>query len=142
MPRTALAFLLLGWCGWALVREGARAVSAAPHRRAVAPESSFFWRFGSPPVEELRRCALEASRMIPAGAKVALGDPQDDFFRWRWAAYYLPGNDVVGARQPEAVDSEFLLEMSDRVPPFGTRVGGRPGCTVYFLPPPTVTQSR
>jgi hypothetical protein len=64
------------------------------------------WRFGMAPVERLRRCAEEVRARVPAGSVVAFGSPaaecDSDFYRWRWAAYLLPDEDVVRLGDPTA----------------------------------------
>ena len=49
-----LVFVL--WCGIGFAREATRAARGWRDRRQMAEASSFFWRFGSPPVQ--RECLL------------------------------------------------------------------------------------
>jgi hypothetical protein len=67
------------------------------------------WRFGTAESQRLERCLARAARRVPRGGKIAFlsseGAGDDSFFRWRWAAYFLPGYDVV----PEVGESPVGL---------------------------------
>jgi hypothetical protein len=66
----------------------------------------FFWRSGMAPTERLARCLDEARALLPAGSVVAFASapgPDDAaFYRWRWAAYLLPGIHLVRLEERHA----------------------------------------
>ena len=100
---------------------------------ALHQPTSFYWRLGSRPPQRLRRCLTSVDALLGAREPVLLWDPGNDFFRWRWAAYYLPHRDVVqaGANTP----SGSLVVASSRTAPAGARrVGGESWCGIYQLP--------
>lgn len=66
------------------------------------------WRFGSPPVEELSRFLGKASSVIPPGRRILFSSLTDsnaaDFFRYMWAAYFLPRHDLLRPPEDPALD--------------------------------------
>jgi hypothetical protein len=100
--RTAVALLALAWSGWAFAHNLGHQLAHWRRRAEDIAAPSAYWRFGMPPVEALRRCTNTASRVLPQDAVVVLADPQRDFFRSRWTAYFLVGQQVVTEPTPEA----------------------------------------
>lgn len=131
--RVLIALLLLLWCGLGFAREATRAARGWRDRRQMAQASSFFWRFGAPPVQRLRRCMDEARRVVPAGSLVAIADPADDFFRWRWSAYFLAADDVITMRHPEAASAAYAIALGRGAALAGERLAVRRDCAVYRL---------
>jgi hypothetical protein len=97
LRKTILGFALC-WAGFAFLLELSHAIGNydARDRRAPVPAN---WRFGIPQVEVLAQGLGEARALLPAGSVVAFasrpGPGDAEFFRWRWAAYFLAGCDVV-----------------------------------------------
>ena len=95
--------------------------------------SSMFWRFGSRPPQRLQRCLQSVDALLGEGEPVLLWDPGNDFFRWRWASYFLPHRDVLQAGVTTPPGS--VVVASSRSAPAGARrVGGEPWCGLYRLP--------
>ena len=95
--------------------------------------TSAYWRLGSRPPERLRRCLTSVDRLVAKGDPVLLWDPGSDFYRWRWAAYYLPHRQVVQAGASTPAGS-VVVTGSRAAPPGARRVAGEPWCGLYRLP--------
>src|SRR5262245_46434757 len=103
MPRSARAWLrhaidlllvaLLAWSAHALWFQ-ARGARHDWRAGLLYHPSADYWRLGSPPAERIRRCVVGLDASIPAEDTVFLWDPADDFYRWRWASYFLPAREV------------------------------------------------
>jgi hypothetical protein len=119
------------WAGAAFAQEGWTAIDEW-RRRGRFEASSFYWRFEVPQTTALELCLARAARVMPGGTVVALYDPTQDIFRWRWAAYLLPTHDVVISRDAEAFGASFYVTLGPR-PPRGKLLMTRPGCQVFRL---------
>lgn len=124
--------LLLVWAGATFLFEahGARHDWLAG---TLHQPTSMFWRLGSRPPQRLLRCLQSVDPLIAKGDPVLLWDPGNDFFRWRWSAYFLPHRDVVqaGATTPPG---SVVVATSRSAPAGARRVGGEPWCGLYRLP--------
>lgn len=104
LKRLALG-LLTAWAAFGFLHEVNEALAGwdGRARKAAAPAA---WRMHTPPIDGLARCLSAARESIPAGSAVAFASPDDApeaaFRRWRWAAYYLPGYDVLQTSDPSA----------------------------------------
>jgi hypothetical protein len=112
-----LAGLALGWAAFCVAVETRGSLSYYMARGGNV--SPYLWRFGMAPVERLARCLAEARELMPAGSVVAFVSPDGpgdaDFFRWRWAAYLLPDEDVVRWRDAEGARAGFLITYRRQV---------------------------
>jgi len=129
--RQAAAIVLLLWAGAAFAWEGWAALTDW-RRRGRFAATSFYWRFEVAETMALERCLGRAAQLMPVGCAVAVYDPTQDFFRWRWAAYLLPAYDVVISRDAERAGASFYVSL-DQQPPRGQLLMTRPGCQVYRL---------
>jgi hypothetical protein len=127
----ALALLLL-WAGGTFLFEARGARHDLLAGRLHQPTSAY-WRLGSRPPERLRRCLALVDPLLAPSEPVRLWDPGNDFFRWRWAAYFLPHREVVqgGASTPPG---SVVVAGSRSAPPGARRVAGEPWCGLYLLP--------
>ena len=124
--------LLLVWAGASFVFEA----HGAQHDRlsgTLYQPSSAYWRLGSRPPQRLRRCLQSVDALLGKGEPVLLWDPSNDFFRWRWAAYFLPHREVVQAG-PSTPPGSVVVASSRSAPAGARRVGGEPWCGLYRLP--------
>ena len=124
--------LLLVWAGatFAFQVNGARHDWLAG---SLYHPSSMYWRLGSRAPQRLQRCLASVDAQLGAGDPVLLWDPSNDFFRWRWAAYFLPHREVLqaGASTPPG----SVVVASSRSAPAGSkRISGEPWCGLYRLP--------
>lgn len=139
MPRRLLLGFLLAWSAIAFLTELQEAIDGFD-RRTVARSDPVLWRFGTVPVEILERCMTEARPLIPPGSVVIFtspGPPISDFYRWRWAAYFLPEVDVIQPTQPDAGKIARYL-ISHRVPiehPRAELLKPLTGCRLYQVKP-------
>jgi hypothetical protein len=127
----ALAMLVL-WAAGAMLfaAHGARHDWLGGH---LHQPTSAYWRLGSKPTERLRRCVEMADQLLAPGEPLLLWDPDNDFYRWRWTAYFLPQRDVVHARAGTPAGS--LVVASSRTAPPGARLErGERWCGLYRLP--------
>ena len=63
---------------------------------------------------------------IPDDASVAVAHPRNDFYLWRWSAYFLARHDVLD----RAESAKYLIAVGE--PPLsGTRIAGGPRCGLY-----------
>jgi hypothetical protein len=130
--RTVGLALLVLWTGFGFGREVLRA-AIAWHGRATYRTVTILWRFDTVQTERLQRCLDAATAVMPAGSTVALFDPEDDFLRWRWTAYFLPAYDVAASKDIEVAKARYVVASGRQRPPSGTRVLGGRGCGVYQL---------
>jgi hypothetical protein len=104
LKRLALG-LLVAWAGAGFLLEVNGAVAGWDARKEIA-ELPWLWRPGLTQPAELERCLAAARREIPAGTVVAFSSPDDPpgaaFYRWRWAAYFMPAHDLVQEGEPAA----------------------------------------
>jgi hypothetical protein len=116
LRRLLLGFLLV-WSAFVFLAHLQRAL-ADFDRREVFLSDPVQWRFGTPQTEVLRRCLAEARPLLPPGSVVVFTSPKAemaDFYRWRWAAYWLPEQDLIQPESPRAAETaEYLI--SHQVP--------------------------
>jgi len=124
--------LLVIWAGWVLLFEahGARHDWLAGQ---LHQPTSAYWRLGSRPPERLRRCLSAMHTVLPAREPLLLWDPAQDFYRWRWAAYFVPQRDVVQAGAATAPGS-LVVASARTAPPGAERMRGDRWCALYRLP--------
>jgi hypothetical protein len=126
LPARLVLGLCLGWAALALARETGDAWEGWSQRQRNNLPCG--WRFGMAPVERLRRCLGGIDGLVPSGSVVAFaslpGGCSAEFFRWRWAAYLLPGLEVVSLDDPAARQLAAYLITYRRLPepPPGTRL--------------------
>lgn len=139
MPKRLLLGLLLAWSATAFLAELQEAIEVYD-RRTVHRSDPVRWRFGTAPVDILERCMTEAGRLIPSGSVVIFTSPGPeaaDFYRWRWAAYFLPEDDLIRPSQPGAgALAQYLI--SHRVPiqhPRAELVKPLTACRLYRVRP-------
>jgi hypothetical protein len=101
LKRLALG-LLTAWAAAGFLHELNDAAAGYDDRAGASGLAS--WRVGGPETVALSRCVGEARKAIPPGSTVAFLSPEDggDFWRWRWAAYLLPEDDVISVGHPRA----------------------------------------
>jgi hypothetical protein len=126
--------LLVAWAGTGFLFELNGAVTGYDGRE-TASASPPLWRPGMPEIVRLERCVAAARRTIAPGAAVAFASPDSphgaDSLRWRWAAYWLPANDVIPANDPAAARlAQYALvcgaRLADpRLAPLRDLPGGR-----------------
>ena len=128
---TALVLLLL-WAGGTFLFEARGARHDLLAGRLHQPTSAY-WRLGSRPPERLRRCLALVDPLLAPGEPIRLWDPGNDFFRWRWAAYFLPHREVMQAAASTPHGS-VVVAGSRSAPSGAQRVAGEPWCGLYRLP--------
>lgn len=105
MPRRLILVFFLAWSAFAFLAE-LQGTFAGWDRRESERSDPIRWRFGVRQTGILEKCLAEARREIPPGSVVAFASPQGpaaaDFYRWRWAAYFLPEHDVLPVSDPKA----------------------------------------
>ena len=119
MPRKLALSLLLAWAGYAALAEVGRTL-AEYDGRATRLAGAIGWREGMPQVERLERFAAAARPLLPPGSMVVFvstdDTPEQQFFRYRWAAYLLPEVDLIPFADPAAGrDGRYLLAYSRRM---------------------------
>ena len=124
--------LLLVWAAGTFLFEA----RGARHDRLAGTlhqPTSAYWRLGSKPPQRLQRCLQSVDAMLGEGEAVVLWDPTNDFFRWRWSAYFLPRREVLqaGANTPRG---SIVVATSRSAPAGARRVAGEPWCGLYRLP--------
>ncbi|MDP9122106.1 MAG: hypothetical protein M3O15_12205, partial [Acidobacteriota bacterium] len=96
LGRAALG-LAVAWAAFGFLSEVN--VSLTDYDARDRPEVARTWRFATPPVGRLARCLAEVPAAVPAGSLTAFcslpGRDDSEFVRWRWAAYLLPGLDLI-----------------------------------------------
>jgi hypothetical protein len=89
----------------------------------------------------MRRCVASLGPSLAAGETVLLWDPTNDFYRWRWAAYFLPDREVATAG-PGAPSRTLVIATSPTAPPGASLVArgaagntgaGDASCGLYRL---------
>ena len=116
MPRMSgrlLLGFLLAWSAFAFLAELTQALEEYDRRQTLRTHP-ILWRFGMPQVKVLEQCLTEARQIIPRGSVVVFASPRDPaeagFFRWRWAAYFLPELDVIRLEDPRAAEiAQYLI---------------------------------
>ena len=109
--------LLLAWAAGGFLLEVNGAL-AGWDGRAQARNGPGSWRFSTPQTGDLSRCLAAARPAIPAGSVVAFASderPSLRFQRWRWAAYLLPGDDVVPVTDPAAAAAAFAITYKTEI---------------------------
>lgn len=108
MLRKAILGLLLLWCALSFFAEMGKALGEWD-RRAHSARGPRSWRFGNPQLERLIACLDGVRGQVPAGSVIAFASPagqdpsqRNDFFRTRWAAYFLPEHEVLPIDDPSA----------------------------------------
>lgn len=111
--RSLLMGAALLWALWSCGREVVQvfAPSAAVPDLAVRPAR---WDLRSPPAERLAMFLGAVDRQLPSGRLVTVATRplpgSQDFFLYLWAAYLLPGHDVVRARHRWTLQrADYLL---------------------------------
>ena len=127
-----LLLTLLAWSAHALWFQ-ARGARHDWRARFLYRPSADYWRPGTPPAERLRRCVVGLDPAIAPGETAFLWDPTDDFYRWRWASYFLPGREVRTAK-PGAPSGLLVIATTRSGPPGATLVAGGSWCGLYRLP--------
>lgn len=104
LKRLALG-LLVAWAAAGFLAEVNRALTGWDARAEIT-EPPWLWRPGLAQPAELERCLASLRQEIPPGTVVAFASPDEPpgaaFYRWRWAAYFLPAQDVVREGEPSA----------------------------------------
>jgi hypothetical protein len=97
LTRYSVLGLWLAWAFFALVSENRGAMSAWNRRQENALPNR--WEFGGAPVNRLQRCLAGVEGLLPRDSVVLFDSPDGPlaarFFRWRWAAYFLPDLNVA-----------------------------------------------
>lgn len=124
-----LLVLFVVWAGAAVAVRTGDAVAGWDARGRDRPACQ--WRFGTGPVESLRRCLARVEGWLPADSVVLFVSPPgpcgSPLFCWRWAAYLLPDldlsppDDVDGSRQ-----ASYLIA-------YGTHPAPAPGTHLVFV---------
>ena len=127
----ALGLVLL-WAAGAMLFEAHGARHDWLADRLHQPTSAY-WRLGSKPTQRLRRCLASADALLPAREPLLLWDAGNDFYRWRWAAYFLPHRDVALAG-PGTTAGALVVAGSRTAPPGARLVRGERWCGLYRLP--------
>lgn len=118
--------LALAWAGIALARTLGDTVASWDSRARIDPPS--IWHLGMEPVERLHRCIGELETLLPRDTVVAFasapGEAGAEFYRWRWAAYFLPGLQVTWlADRAGSLSATHLVSYRCQAePPAGTRL--------------------
>jgi len=111
--------LLAAWAGAGFLFELNRAVTGYDERDTAAA-SPLLWRPGLPEIVRLERCVAAAGRTIAPGTAVAFASPDVPpgaaSIRCRWAAYWLPADDVIPVSDPAAARlAEYALACGTRL---------------------------
>lgn len=97
--RRLIVAALLAWAGVAFLAEVRHAFDEYDARDHFVAWHPKLWRFGTLEPQRLERCLDRVARRVPPGGKIAFLSPDGtgdmSFFRWRWAAYFLPAYEVV-----------------------------------------------
>lgn len=138
LRRLVLGFLL-AWSAFVFLAHLQKAL-AGFDRRSIYLSDPVQWRFGMPQTAILERCFAEARPLIPPGSVVVFTSPRAemaDFYRWRWAAYFLPEQEVIQPETPRAAETaEYLI--SHRVPirlPRARLMQQLTGCQLFRVQP-------
>jgi hypothetical protein len=122
--------LLLVWSAAGLAHDAATSFEGWRHRRQtfIAP---VLWRFGTPQPDWLARCAAEADAAAVAGSRIVLLARKEDFFRGRWAAYFLPRHDVFTSRRDVPPGTDLVVGLNGATPAGWRPVGGNERCRLF-----------
>jgi hypothetical protein len=118
--------LALAWAAIALARTLGDTVASWDSRARIDPPS--IWHPGMEPVERLHRCIAELAALLPRDTVVAFasapGEAGAEFYRWRWAAYFLPGLEVtwLADRQGALTATHLVTYRCQAEPPPGTHL--------------------
>jgi hypothetical protein len=115
--------VLAGWTAFGLARE-ARSI------RSRQQWTQQRWQLGSRQTQELRRCLNRAVQALPREGPVLLYGANPHWDRWFWAAYSLPGRDVVTLETRPPAVSVIVMLSPDRLPR-AKRIFGNRRCGVY-----------
>jgi hypothetical protein len=133
MARKLIVSLVLLWTLAACGHEAWLAWRARGRTGRVPPA---LWRLPTRPVEHLRACAEAVRGRLPPRSRVAfLSRPptEDQFYRWRWAAYLLPEMEVLAltdAGIPET--ARYVVAYRRGFEDARARpLAEFPGCTLY-----------
>jgi len=141
MPRRLILTFFLAWSAFAFLFELQEAL-AGFDRRETSRSGPVLWRSGTPQVEILEQCLAEARQIVPPGSVIAFASPQGpggaDFYRWRWAAYLLPEDDVIPLSEPRAGEiAQYLIAHRQPVEhPRIELIKPLTGCRLYRVKPP------
>ena len=133
----AVLAVLGPWTAIAFASEQWRALDAlrARHGSGVVAR----WRLGEERPESLRRFLADVDRATYPGSVLAF-DPElepaeERFYLTLWAAYFLPGKEVIAASRPDALrEAHYLVTYNHhRAPPGAERVVLHPSGSVYWL---------
>jgi hypothetical protein len=134
--------LLTAWAALAFFQEMGKSLAAWDGRERGLGRGPRAWRFGAPEPASLARCLDELRPLLPAGSAVAFATPDKPagirFQRWRWAAYLLPGHDVIPAEDPAAArTARFAVAFRTRLDdPRIDWVRQAPECQLYRVKQP------
>jgi hypothetical protein len=138
--RTLVLGCLLSWSALHFWYEAQQAATDFQHRQEKRSHP-VLWRFGMSQVSALERCAAGVREHVPAGSYVAFYSPNPlsnaAFYRWRWAAYYLPEDNVLPMNDPAtARQAQFLVAFrSEFSHPRAVPMERLPGCRLYRVLP-------
>lgn len=104
----AISGLLVVWCTLAFAAESEKVLREWDHR-THSSRGPATWRPGNPQLERLSTCLDDVRSRVPPGSVIAFASPKgqtpgghNDFFRTRWAAFLLPGYEVLPIDDPSA----------------------------------------
>ncbi|HEX3130301.1 MAG TPA: hypothetical protein VH394_23395 [Thermoanaerobaculia bacterium] len=141
IPRRLILALFLAWSALAFLVELSDTFTAFD-RRETERADPIRWRFGVKQVEVLEQCLAEARQEIPPGSVVAFASPPSadtaaaaEFYRWRWAAYLLPEDDVLAISDPKAGElARYLIAHRQPIDlPRAEKVRQLTGCVLYRI---------
>ncbi len=141
--RKLILGLAVAWCGFWFLRETQEAL-AGYDARQQARNGPLTWRTGMPQLARLEGCLAEVRERVPAGSRIAFASPpgegRDDFFRWRWAAYFLPEHDLLfalfGENPASLPEAEYLVDYRRGVrDPRLELLAQLRGCRLYRMRP-------
>lgn len=136
--RRLIVAVVVAWAGIAFLAELRRAYEGYDGKSGYVARNPLLWRFGTAEPQRLERCLARAARRVQPGSKIALLSPDGPggytFYRWRWAAHFLPAYHVA----PEVLEGP--LGLPDAVVAFDqgfadprfTAVERRRGCRIYL----------
>jgi hypothetical protein len=138
--KTWILAAAVAWAGVGLLVEfhGSMSLYDLRNERPVAPA---LWHLGTRPPARLQACLARVERRLPEHATVSLlsppGPAQAEFYRWRWAAYFLPRHDVLVEDSTRGETPRDFLVSFQRVAEdrWLTPIFGLPGCGLYRVAP-------
>lgn len=136
--RRLIVAVVVAWAGIAFLAELRRAYEGYDGKSSFVATHPLIWRFGTAEPERLERCLARAARRVQPGSRIAFLSPDGQggvaFFRWRWAAYFLPAHHVV-PEIPEGLevvpDAVVAFDQGFADPRFAA-VERRRGCRIYL----------